>query len=100
MPQFEYSFHRSNAEASAAAGVKCSVYSVEGRMPFNSINAVKEFCTKLMTIAGVYSLKIRNTEPGCEWKHFEIDTRNPEVASEAVSKAKKKARRTKEVKRS
>jgi hypothetical protein len=67
-------------------------------MTAHSINAVREFCAKLMTIPGVYRVAIRNTAPDCEWKEFgPIDTRNPDVASEAVSKAKK-ARRSKKVK--
>lgn len=68
-------------------------------MTAHSINAVRDFCSKLMVIPGVYELAIRNTEPGCEWKTFgPIDTRNPEAAAVAVSKAKKKARRTKKSK--
>lgn len=99
MPQFRYEFHRCNAEASQAPGIRCSVYSVEGEMPFHSINAVKDFCIRLMSIPGVYSLRIRNTEPGCEWKSFgPIDTRNPAAAAEAVVKAKKKSKRTKQLK--
>ncbi len=65
-------------------------------MTANSIYAVRDFCVKLMSIPGVYRVAIRNTAPDCKWKEFEaVDTRNPEVASEAASKAQKKARRTK-----
>jgi len=96
LPQFRYEFHTCNADASQAPGIKCYVFAVDGESPFHSINAVKEFCIRLMVIPGVYSLRIRNTEPGCEWKTFPpIDTRNPEAAAEAVVKAKKKAKRTK-----
>lgn len=99
MPQFEYHVNRSQAEGCQAPGIKCSSYSVDGTMTANSIYAVREFCMKLMTIPGVYRVAIRNTAPDCEWKEFgPIDTRNPDAAADAVSKAKKKAKRTKKVK--
>ncbi len=65
-------------------------------MTAHSIYAVREFCMKLLLIPGVYRVAILNTEPDSTWREFgPIDTRNPEAAAEAVSKAKKKARRTK-----
>jgi hypothetical protein len=63
-------------------------------MTAHSINAVREFCAKLMTIPGVYRVAIRNTAPDCEWKEFgPIDTRNPEAAAEAVVKTTAKRRK-------
>jgi hypothetical protein len=58
-----------------------------------SIYNVRMACIRMMSIPGVYSLQIRNVKGG-EWMHYgPIDTRNPNVASEAVSKAKKKAKK-------
>lgn len=99
MPQFEYYIERSSADDCQVDGIICHWYSAQGYMRANSITVVRMFCAKLMGIPGVYRVAIRNTAPDCDWIEFgPIDTRNPEVASEAVSKAKKKARRTKKAK--
>lgn len=98
MPQFEYYIERSSADDCQVDGIKCHWYSAQGDMTANSIYAVRDFCVKLMGIPGVYRVAIRNTAPDCEWKEFDaVDTRNPEAAAVAVSKAKKKARRAKKV---
>lgn len=96
MPQFAYKVTRSNAANFQSPGISCSEYHAEGTTRAHSISAVRQFCAGLMFLPGVYRVAIRNTEDGCEWKEYgPIDTRNPESAAEAVSVAKKKAKRGK-----
>lgn len=93
MPMFFYESVRSAEKADQAPGMKCSMFTLSGTISANSVNGVKEIVTKLMVIPGVYTLSIRNTAEGSEWKNMDkIDTRNPEVAADAVQKSKKSKR--------
>lgn len=76
---FQFHLIRSNAREHQAKNLRCKAFAIDGLIDANSINVVKEHALKCMTLAGVWSLRIRNAQEGCQWIPFgPFDTRSPD----------------------
>ena len=77
--KFQFEAVRSTEKAQQAVGFRCSHCVIGGEIDANSVNAVYGVVQKLLVVPGVWHVKIKNSQPECEWRPFvPIDTRTPE----------------------
>lgn len=89
--KFQFEAVRSTEQPHQAIGIRCSFCSIGGEIDGPSINAVYGVVQKLLVVPGVWHVKIKNSQPECEWRPFvPIDTRTPEQIAPSPKTANRK----------